>query len=656
MKILTELRARFRKVLENYDSDVEPLLDMIRPSQDARFGDYQANMAMPLGKKLSRQPREIASEIVSAVNMDDICSQVEVAGPGFVNLTINDQWLTDQVNELSNSNEIQIDSVVQPKTFVIDYSSPNVAKPMHVGHIRSTVIGDSLSRVLSFAGHNVIRDNHLGDWGTQFGMIIYGYKHFADEDAFKEEPVKELSRLYRLVNQIIGYWNAKSGLDDAQATIEQRAAAVEQARDAVGTADPDDKKSAKNLKRAESQLSAATASLHSLTETIESTEGDATLGPIVGNHEQIGNAVLTETAKLHNGNEENVALWEEFLPHCRADIQKIYDRLDIRFDVEYGESFYHDRLGPVVSDLEAKGLTRESDGAVCVFLDEFETPMIVRKRDGAFLYATTDLATIQYRQETWSPDAMLYVVDHRQGEHFQKLFAAAAIWQAFETELQHISFGTVLGEDGRPFKTRSGDAVGLEGLLDEAVARALDVVTTNDESKPNGAELTNEQREHIADCIGHGAIKYADLSHNRTSDYVFSYEKMMALEGNTAAYMQYSYARIQSIFRRGEIDIDGLRASFSSIALEQPAERSLALTILQLSEAIDQVIEDYRPNHLTNYLFDLAKRFSSFFEQCHVLRAESETIMQSRLLLCDVTARVIRTGLDLLGIRVVDKM
>ncbi|MCH2362904.1 MAG: arginine--tRNA ligase [Pirellulales bacterium] len=241
MKILTELRARFREVLANFDGDVESLLDMIRPSQDARFGDYQANMAMPLGKKLNRQPREIANEIVSVVGLDDICSQVEVAGPGFVNLTISDQWLTDQVNDLSNSTEIQIDTVVEPKTYVIDYSSPNVAKPMHVGHIRSTVIGDSLSRVLSYAGHNVIRDNHLGDWGTQFGMIIYGFKHFVDEDAFKEEPVKELSRLYRLVNQIIGYWNAKSGLDGAQATIEQRAAAVEQARDTVGAADPDDK-------------------------------------------------------------------------------------------------------------------------------------------------------------------------------------------------------------------------------------------------------------------------------------------------------------------------------------------------------------------------------------------------------------------------------
>ncbi|MFL2869857.1 MAG: arginine--tRNA ligase [Pirellulaceae bacterium] len=593
---------------------------------------------------------------MSSVSLDDLCSQIEVAGPGFVNLTISDQWLTDQINELSNSTEIQIDSVDEPRTFVTDYSSPNVAKPMHVGHIRSTVIGDSLSRVLSFAGHNVIRDNHLGDWGTQFGMIIYGYKHFVDEGAFKEEPVKELSRLYRLVNQIIAYWNARNGLDDAQATIDQKITALEAARGAAEAADPGDKKAAKNLKRAESQLSVATASLGSLTSTIESTEGDEVLGPVLASHEQIGTAVLTETAKLHDGDVENVALWEEFLPHCRADIQKIYDRLDIRFDVEYGESFYHDRLGPVVSDLESKGLARESEGAVCVFLDEFETPMIVRKRDGAFLYATTDLATIQYRQETWSPDAMLYVVDHRQGEHFQKLFAAAAIWQAPETELQHISFGTVLGEDGRPFKTRSGDAVGLEGLLDEAVARALDVVTANDESKPNGAELTKDERNHIADCIGHGAIKYADLSHNRTSDYVFSYEKMMALEGNTAAYMQYSYARIQSIFRRGEIDIDGLRASFSSIALDEPAERALALTILQFSEAIAQVIEDYRPNYLTNYLFDLAKRFSSFFEKCHVLRAESETIMQSRLLLCDVTARVIGTGLDLLGIRVVDKM
>ena len=656
MNILTQLRERFRDALSQFDTDVESLLDMIRPSQDPKFGDYQANMAMSLGKQLGRQPREVASEIVAQIKLDDLCSNVEVAGPGFVNLTIDDRWLTDQVNELSNSSQIEIEQAPKPRTFVIDYSSPNVAKPMHVGHIRSTVIGDSLARVLSFAGHTVIRDNHLGDWGTQFGMIIYGYKHFVDEAAFEQEPVAELSRLYRLVNQIIEYWNAKNGLADAETLIVQKSEALDAARTAAAQTDTDDKKAAKSLKRAEGQVRSATAAFEGLKSKIATIETDDVLGSIVPKHELIGTAVLTETAKLHDGDDENTALWEAFLPHCRADIQKTYDRLDIKFDVEYGESFYHDRLAAVVTDLEAKGLARESDGAICVFLDGFDSPMIVRKRDGAFLYATTDLATIQYRQETWSPDAMLYVVDHRQGEHFQKLFAAATIWESPETELQHISFGTVLGEDGRPFKTRSGDAVGLEGLLDEAVARALQVVTSNDESKPNGAELTEEERDHIADCIGHGAIKYADLSHNRTSDYVFSYEKMMALEGNTAAYMQYSYARIQSIFRRGEIDIDGLRASFSQIELQEPAERALALTILQLKESIDQVIEDYRPNHLTNYLFDLAKRFSSFFEQCHVLRAENESVMQSRVLLCDVAARVIRCGLNLLGIRVVDKM
>ncbi len=288
-----------------------------------------------------------------------------------------------------------------------------------------------------------------------------------------------------------------------------------------------------------------------LRDKIAAVEQDATLRSLAEQHADIAQAVLAETAKLHAEDAENLALWHQFLPHCKQDIQRIYERIDVRFDHELGESFYHDRLEPVVQQLHERQLARESDGATCVFLDGFDTPMIVRKKDGAFLYATTDLATIQYRMETWQPDAILYVVDHRQSEHFDKLFACARLLGYDNVDLRHISFGTVLGDDGRPYRTRSGDVVGLEGLLDEAIRRAYQVVAENDDAKANGPELDEAQRQAIAHTVGHAALKYADLSHNRTSDYVFSYDKMVALDGNTATYMQYSYARIAGDLRAG---------------------------------------------------------------------------------------------------------
>jgi arginyl-tRNA synthetase len=330
--------------------------------------------------------------------------------------------------------------------------------------------------------------------------------------------------------------------------------------------------------------------------------------------------------------------------------------LGIRFDFSHGESFYQDRLAGVVQDLVRHGLARDSEGATCLFLDGFETPMIVRKRDGAFLYATTDLATIQYRMETWNPDVILYVVDHRQSEHFEKLFAVAKLWGFDRADLRHISFGTVLGDDGKPYKTRSGETIGLESLLDEAVRRAYEVVKKNDDEKPNGPELPEEERRRVADVIGHAAIKYSDLSHNRTSDYIFNYDKMTAMEGNTATYMQYSYARTQSIFAKGKIDPATLRDSQSALTIEHPMERALALSILQFINALGEVLVDYRPNQLTTYLYDLATQFSRFFQQCRVLDAESETARHTRLVLCDLTGRTIRIGLSLLGIGVVDRM
>ncbi len=578
MSILTELKERFRKALTGMVDDPVDLSELVRRGQDPKFGDYQANMAMSLGKRLGRPPREIAAEIVQRLEVADICQEPKIAGPGFINLRLKEPWLAEKLSTAVLDPRLGVAPVARPQTFVVDYSAPNVAKPMHVGHIRSTVIGDSLCRVLRFLGHRAISDNHIGDWGTQFGMILYGYKHFLDAEAYRQNPVEELARLYRKVRSLM----------DEQP--------------------------------------------------------------------EINSAVLAETAKLHAGDPENRRLWEEFLPHCEDEIDRVFRRLDVKFDHTLGESFYEDRLAPLVDELQQRGIARESDGAICVFIEGQKTPMIVRKSDGAFLYGTTDLATIQYRMESWRPDAILYVVDYRQSLHFQQLFAAAGMLGHDKVELQHVSFGTVLGGDGRPFKTRSGDTVGLEGLLDEAVRRALEIVSAGDDSKPDGPELSDQQRRQIAETVGIAALKYADLAQNRTSDYVFSYDKMLAMTGNTATYMQYAYARVRSIFAKGNVDVDALCNSGTPILLDSPAERALALELLRFSEALDLTVADYRPNQLTAYLFDLANRYSTFFEQCHVLRAETDALRQSRLLLCDLTARTIQKGLELLGINVVEKM
>ncbi|MCD4727082.1 MAG: arginine--tRNA ligase [Pirellulales bacterium] len=578
MSILTELKERFRKALTGMVDDPVDLSELVRRGQDPKFGDYQANMAMSLGKRLGRPPREIAAEIVQRLEVADICREPEIAGPGFINLRLKEPWLAEKLSTAILDPRLGVAPVIRPQTFVVDYSAPNVAKPMHVGHIRSTVIGDSLCRVLRFLGHRAISDNHIGDWGTQFGMILYGYKHFLDVEAYRQNPVEELARLYRKVRSLM----------DEQP--------------------------------------------------------------------EINSAVLAETAKLHAGDPENRRLWEEFLPHCEDEIDRVFRRLDVKLDHTLGESFYEDRLAPLVDELQQRGIARESDGAICVFIEGQKTPMIVRKSDGAFLYGTTDLATIQYRMETWRPDAILYVVDYRQSLHFQQLFAAAGMLGHDNVELQHVSFGTVLGGDGRPFKTRSGDTVGLEGLLDEAVRRALEIVSAGDDSKPDGPELSDQQRRQIAETVGIAALKYADLAQNRTSDYVFSYDKMLAMTGNTATYMQYAYARVRSIFAKGNVDVDALCNSGAPFLLDSPAERALALELLRFSEALDLTVADYRPNQLTAYLFDLANRYSTFFEQCHVLRAETDALRQSRLLLCDLTARTIQKGLELLGINVAEKM
>jgi arginyl-tRNA synthetase len=659
MHVLGELRRRFAAALTGLVDDPREALDLIRPAQDSRFGDYQANFAMSLAKALKRPPREVAAEVVSRLDVADFCLPPEVAGPGFINLRLRDDWLGRQLASIAADDRLGVPRCDPPRTFVVDYSGPNVAKPMHVGHIRSTVIGDALCRTLRFlhGDKHVVGDNHIGDWGTQFGMILWGYKHLRDDAAYRASPVAELARLYRKVNRLVDYFEMRAALPKCEERVAQCQRQASDARTRESTADPKEAKEAgKARKRAEATLADEQTALAGTQAKFATIDHDPTLAALIRQHPTIGDEVLRETVRLHEGDPENVRLWREFMPACLEDIERIYRRLGVTFDATLGESFYHDRLAAVVEDLLRRGIARETDGATGVFLADDKPPFLIRKRDGAFLYGTTDLATIQYRMEIWHPDAILYVVDHRQSEHFDNLFSTARKWGYADVALEHVSFGTVLGDDGRPFKTRSGDTVGLEGLLDEAVARALEVVSQNDEAKPGGRELSDDERKQIAKTVGIGALKYADLSQNRTSDYVFSYDKMLAMNGNTATYMQYAYARVRSILQRGGIDAVALRAASARITITEPAERALAVALLRLPEALDAVVADYRPNQLTAYLFDLANQYSTFYEQCPVLKAPDEATRASRLALCDLTARTIRQGLALLGIEVVEKM
>jgi arginyl-tRNA synthetase len=609
INLRSALRQAFRFALEACSRDgvaaISPdelpgLVEQVRETADAKFGDYSGTMAMALAKKAGKKPRDVAVEIIrrleAAPGYADLFERPgDPVGPGFINVRVKDEALAAAVARAVADDRLGVAAVEKPLTVVVDFSSPNVAKPMHVGHIRSTVIGDALARILRFRGHHVITDNHLGDWGTQFGMILWGWKHCRDDAGFAADPTAELGRLYRLVRKVVDAKPEELAADPAAAAL-------------------------------------------------------------VANHPDAGRDVLAETAKLHEGDPENRALWNQFMPVCRGEIDRIYARLHVTFDHTLGESFFQPMLAATVEDLTAKGLARESRGAVGVFLrGDDAPPLLIRKADGAFLYATTDLATIRWRLENWHPDRILYVVDHRQSEHFEQVFEAARRWGIDGidgVDLVHVGFGTVLGEDGRPFKTRAGDTVGLEALLDEGVERAAAVVGSGDEGR---AGMSDEDRRHVAETVGIGAIKYADLSQNRTTDYVFSFDKMLQLTGNTAAYMQYAVARVEGIFTRGGVDREEVRRRCDGVLLSDPKERALALELLRFGEALEDVETDSRPNVLTAWLYDLAGCYSTFYDSLSVLKAEGAE-RESRLALCDLTGRVLRRGLDLLGIGTVEKM
>jgi arginyl-tRNA synthetase len=566
-KILADaVAAAMRDVVGN-DVAVDA---QIRPA-DPRFGDYQANGVLPLAKSLGKNPRQLAADIVARLNVGEMCEPPEMAGAGFINFKLKADFVAKKLLETARDERLGVPKPRKICTFVMDFSAPNVAKPMHVGHIRSTIIGDSLARVLRFLGHTVVTDNHIGDWGTQFGMLLVGWKKYRDDGALKRDPIAELERLYKRVY-------------------------------------------------AESEK-----------------------------NEKIRAEARAELAKLQAGDRENRAIWENIRDLSWQDFQKIYRRLGVTFDEVLGESYYHDMLKAVVDDLRCKNIATESDGAMCVFFDDHPelrgaAPLIVQKADGAFLYATTDLATIKYRVERWNPDEIIYITDARQKLHFQQVFETAKRW-GFSTKLTHITFGTILGEDGKPLKTREGTPVKLADLLDEAERRAFEIVTKTNPELPENA------RRDIARVVGIGAVKYADLSQNRTTDYIFSWEKMLALTGNTAPYLQYAYVRIRSIFRKGGIS----ETASGALVLQTKEELDLAKHLLRLGEILQNVADDYKPNWLTSYLYDLAYKFSTFYQNCPVLQS-AEPTRSSRLLLCKLTADVMQRGLNLLGIETIEQM
>mgnify|MGYP003325486043 CR=1 FL=1 len=647
MNLLAELRSRLHRALQSFTDVPDSFVEMLKPTADGKFGDFQANCAMPLAKQHKQAPRDLAQALISKLDVADLCEPPEIAGPGFINLKIKTERLAAETAALCCDDRLGVVPVSSPRTYVVDYSSPNVAKPMHVGHLRSTVIGHALYRILKFLGHQVLSDNHVGDWGTQFGMIIYGYKNFRDQAAYQQAPVAELARLYRLVNQLSDYHELAAKLPGLLQQIPMKEQAVATAKAAVNPADKD---SARVLKRAEQDLEASRDEIKSARKKIDEVQSSPVLKALADSHPQIAELARKETAKLHAGDLENKQLWDEFVPQCLQALESVYQRFGVKFDLTLGESWYNPMLAGIVDELKRQNLAVTSNGATCVFIEGNEAPFIVQKADGAFTYATTDLATIRYRVESLHADASLYVVDSRQGEHFQLLFATARKMGYDKTEFRHVSFGTVLGDDRRPFKTRSGDTVGLESLLDEAVANARKIV---DENSPH---LSETERARVAELVGIGAIVYVDLHHNRDSDYVFNWDKMLATTGDTATYIQYAYARVCGILRKGEVDAAALRKGNHAIVLGTPQERVLALQLNRFGQAVADVAVDYRPNLLTQYLFETANVFAQFYGSCNVLKEPDETLRTSRLLMCDATARILKQGLDLLGIGVAEQM
>ncbi|WP_213991204.1 arginine--tRNA ligase [Sodalis sp. dw_96] len=549
----------------------------VRQSAKVQFGDYQANGVMTVAKKLGMPPRQLAEKVVALLELEGIADKIDIAGPGFINIFLNRRWLAAQVEAALASPRLNI-APVAPQTLVVDYSAPNVAKEMHVGHLRSTIIGDASVRTLEFLGHNVIRANHVGDWGTQFGMLI-AYLEKIQSNGEPDMQLSSLEEFYRA----------------AKKTYDEDAEFAERARGYV--------------------------------------------------------------VKLQGGDDYCRRMWRKLVDITMAQNQRIYDRLNVtlsRKDV-MGESLYNDMLPGIVADLKAKGLAVESDGATVVYLEEFRTkegePMgvIIQKKDGAYLYTTTDIACAKYRYETLKADRVLYYIDSRQHQHLMQAWAIVrkAGYVPESVPLEHHMFGMMLGKDGKPFKTRAGGTIKLADLLDEALERARRLIAGKNPDMPA------EELETLAQVVGIGAVKYADLSKNRTTDYVFDWDYMLAFEGNTAPYMQYAYTRVASVFKRSGLDEGDLTLP---VVLNDDHEALLATRLLQFEEAVTTVARDGTPHVMCSYLYDLAGLFSVFYERCPILTADGSDILQSRLKLARLTARTLKQGLDLLGIQTVERM
>jgi arginyl-tRNA synthetase len=597
-----EIEARVAAAVGQLFSPV-PSAPFVRPCPDPRHGDFQTNVALVFGKTMKKNPVELAGQLAEVVFVKDIAEKPEIAGPGFLNFRLNPEYLATQITQRSGDARLGVTTVKAPETIVIDYSGPNIAKEMHVGHLRSTILGDALARIYCFLGHNVIADNHIGDWGTGFGMILLGYKREGDPDKLRVDPFGHLEGIYQKVQ-------AEAKTDEG-----------------------------------------------------------------------IREAAKRELVLLQSGDAKNLELWNQFRAYSADALEIVYQRLGVQFDYTLGESFYNEMLSAVVADLLKRFIARESEGAVAIFSDGQpapkddpflvsegdgfrDNPLLIRKSDGGYNYATTDLATIRYRHDHFKAQRVIYVVDGRQQMHFKQLFATAQRWGYEAMKFEHVWFGTILGPDKKPMKTKEGENVKLKALLAEAEERAGKIITeklsaqqarldekTTDVLAEKRPELAEHARVALARVVGLGALKYADLAQNRNLDYVFSWDKLLAFDGNTAPYIQNAYVRTRSIFRKAGLE----EAPKAVVTLVEPAELALARKLLDFADSVFAAAEEYRPHYLCLYLFELATLFHKFWEACPVLTAE-ESLRDSRLVLCEVTGRTLRQGLNLLGIDIVEQM
>ena len=550
------------------DKELKPIEISIATNE--KFGDFQTNFAMMNSKIIGGNPRKIAEEIVNEIGTcNHLIEKLEIAGPGFINIFLKDEYLGEYVSKMTTE-KFEYTELNTKGDVIIDYSSPNIAKRMHIGHLRSTIIGDAVKRLYNFLGYHTVADNHIGDWGTQFGKLIIGYRKWLDKEAYEKNPIEELERVY--------------------------------------------------------------------VEFSKESENDPSLDDLA----------REELKKLQDGDKENYALWQEFIKVSLDEYNKLYNRMGITFDTYYGESFYHNMMPAVLDELVEKGLAVEDQGAKVVFFDEKDNlhPCIVQKKDGAFLYSTSDIATVKFRKENYDINRLIYLTDERQQDHFKQFFKITEML-GWDIEKIHIWFGIMRFADG-VFSTRKGNVIRLEQLLDEGKKRALEVI---EEKNPN---LSDEEKNNIAEVVGVGAIKYADLSQNRQSPIIFEWDKVLSFEGNTAPYLQYSYARIQSIKKKAE-EMGKVITSDTKIVIKDKIERNLVTFLTLFPTMVLKAGETYKPNLLTDYLFDLAKKFNTFYNACPILNQEDEVLL-SRLLIADRTAEILRQGLDLLGIKTVDRM